>query len=78
LFSGLYCGGEGRLTGRNIHNYNIIIDIVFEWDADKAISNLKNIKYHLRRLKVFFKIPMHCSLQIQTTLLKKIDSFFSE
>ena len=29
-------------------------------------------------VKVFFKIPMHYSLQIQTTLLKKIDSFFSE
>ena len=65
------------LTGRNIHNYNIIMDIVFEWDADKAISNLKkNIKYPLRRHKVFFKIPMRYSLQIQTTLLKKIDSFF--
>lgn len=58
LFSGLYCGGEGGwLTGRNIHNYNIIMDIVFEWDADKAISNLKKHQVSFEEAQSVFQDP---------------------
>lgn len=45
------------MTGRNIYNYNIIIDIVFEWDADKAISNLKKHQVSFEEAQSVFQDP---------------------
>ena len=45
------------MTGRNIHNYNIIIDIVFGWDADKVISNLKKHQVSFEGAQSVFQDP---------------------